>query len=1140
MDLKHVLLLLSVIGLSAGAEAENTLLKRLEAADTSLQRRAEVCDDLIESCVEWEEQCLETTDLCSTGWVSECQSWTEDCVAMHSECTEGWEDTCKKTEKQCTGGWGDVCTAWSHECTKYMPWPYNSLCMFSDDICTATEYTCKGWEEVCISTSTTCKGFKEVCDQTVKACDLYEPVCEGVITTACTGYGEVCTATGVVCNVAVNTVEAIVEAVTNFGECLDNAWDSFVKDPTSAVDTSCSDNPLNNVECYVSAKGQNVWDGFTAGCTLPTITLGVEFGSVEGDKNTSVATIEIGDWPLEIPLLEEEWNSRPLKEFLYIDASSSFTFVNDAVLDVDGMNYDLTIPGVEWNFDAGVTLFAEESHDPCEEDIDECRIVLNKGNTNVFQHSFAVGAIPVVITITAEVYIGAYPKFEGTALTELRVFFDDDGVTLLHSVDLELDKPEDALVTIQDMVDATALVQEVIEKIRFEVTGELEATASLDLCLGVILGFTVNGVGSEMDIPVCLTAALEVAASADLSGAELEVGASLTLNALEIPFELDVPDISAVVDTACGFVQAPMEQLSPVTSCVPVVECFTNFVDDTCEGVSEAVSPLDISIKLGAITIFDEYEIWSASVTLSTGSEEEEDTESESDGSASVLDGCSRYEGFDMASGFADEPSTYTQTDTLEECEELCLSSPDCAQYTWHSELGDWENRCVMWTLPEARANDRTDPETWAKASYRTSGRCTFWVNINNGAANTCKSSLLVQTYTISSLEECKYTCEANPQCNYIYKNAEECRMYSACYGNKEAAPEGTIYQLTDSEFDQKAKLTFVRTGCPNALVDTSAWQTQTHANVRSYDGEINVSDDRIWSEMYETCMAVRGGSASHEQRRQCCGDDSYNCVPGVCHPQQYWAWEGAYELAFRQTMPFLWNHDMVTNEQTWEQGLNMKDKDNDNYAILHWMDKLRPGGRYYFKMVWPEDPDVYYTWSQTNDPLYENIAGYEAGHIPFTGKSWGGLEPSETAIMDGSVKSSESFYSVGAYATFNGGYPSYAKNAWDWNYPQQQVELYALRGFQRRDEGIRIKESTYPIDLGFAADATACAELVQANIDCSTTQQATYQDYDAFQHDQETGACACQRWNKRPEYETTVDTEWTTSSENIVVYNWI
>eukprot|EP00493_Phyllostaurus_siculus_P025506 UN25850 len=141
------------------------------------------------------------------------------------------------------------------------------------------------------------------------------------------------------------------------------------------------------------------------------------------------------------------------------------------------------------------------------------------------------------------------------------------------------------------------------------------------------------------------------------------------------------------------------------------------------------------------------------------------------------------------------------------------------------------------------------------------------------------------------------------------------------------------------------------------------------------------------------------------------------------------------YQLVFRQTLPYLYAQD--------ELRLNAEDPSSDNYAILDELERFRrEDGRFYFRMVWPGD-DTVYEWSQTSNPVSESAEGYEAINVPFTGRYWGGLEPSTSALMDGSVNHGNWFYAVGSHRLWNGGIPSYAKSDSDTGYPQQAVELY-------------------------------------------------------------------------------------------------
>jgi len=141
------------------------------------------------------------------------------------------------------------------------------------------------------------------------------------------------------------------------------------------------------------------------------------------------------------------------------------------------------------------------------------------------------------------------------------------------------------------------------------------------------------------------------------------------------------------------------------------------------------------------------------------------------------------------------------------------------------------------------------------------------------------------------------------------------------------------------------------------------------------------------------------------------------------------------YQLVFRQTIPYLYSPN--------ELRLNPEDPSSDNYAILDELERFRKkDGRFYFRMVWPGD-DIVYEWSQTSNPVFESVEGYEAISVPFTGQYWGGLEASASALMDGSVNHSNWFYAVGSHQLWNGGIPSYAKSHEDYDYPQQAVELY-------------------------------------------------------------------------------------------------
>lgn len=148
--------------------------------------------------------------------------------------------------------------------------------------------------------------------------------------------------------------------------------------------------------------------------------------------------------------------------------------------------------------------------------------------------------------------------------------------------------------------------------------------------------------------------------------------------------------------------------------------------------------------------------------------------------------------------------------------------------------------------------------------------------------------------------------------------------------------------------------------------------------------------------------------------------------------------------LLLRQTFPFKWDADV------WS--LNANDATSDNYAILDQLEQFRFDGSFHFRLVWPNDEEgVYYEWLQTSNPLTEDAAGYVPIHAPYTERYWGGLEPSQNALMDGSVNHSNWFYAVGSYRLWKGqGYPSYAKTRRDNRYYQSQVELYVVAPVQQ------------------------------------------------------------------------------------------
>jgi len=180
---------------------------------------------------------------------------------------------------------------------------------------------------------------------------------------------------------------------------------------------------------------------------------------------------------------------------------------------------------------------------------------------------------------------------------------------------------------------------------------------------------------------------------------------------------------------------------------------------------------------------------------------------------------------------------------------------------------------------------------------------------------------------------------------------------------------------------------------------------------------------------------------------------------------------ERTHTLMIRQTITSgVWTQD------AWE--VNSDDPDNDNYAILNQLEQFRSNdGKFYFKLNWPDSvEDVTMEWSQTSNPLLEDVVGYEPIDVPYTGRGWGGLEPSTKGLMDGSVIGTYKgnwFWAVGAYDTVgaNNRLPAYAKSNNDYDYWQDRVELYV----QKRQDASCYEEYATSYLSGYPASATKC-----------------------------------------------------------------
>jgi len=178
---------------------------------------------------------------------------------------------------------------------------------------------------------------------------------------------------------------------------------------------------------------------------------------------------------------------------------------------------------------------------------------------------------------------------------------------------------------------------------------------------------------------------------------------------------------------------------------------------------------------------------------------------------------------------------------------------------------------------------------------------------------------------------------------------------------------------------------------------------------------------------------------------------------------------ERTHTLMIRQTVTNgVWPQDALE--------VNSDDPDNDNYAVLNQLEQFRSNdGKFYFKLNWPNSvEDVTMEWSQTSNPLVEDVVGYEPIDVPYTGRGWGGLEPSSNGLMDGSVLGTYKgnwFWAVGAYGTIgNNLLPAYAKSDNDYNYGQDQVELYVHK---KQDICYAVSTSNWDCPNGHSIDGT-------------------------------------------------------------------
>ena len=109
----------------------------------------------------------------------------------------------------------------------------------------------------------------------------------------------------------------------------------------------------------------------------------------------------------------------------------------------------------------------------------------------------------------------------------------------------------------------------------------------------------------------------------------------------------------------------------------------------------------------------------------------------------------------------------------------------------------------------------------------------------------------------------------------------------------------------------------------------------------------------------------------------------------------------------------------------------NTEDKVSDLWA----MEMFRGvDGKFEFLLQY-DGTSSYNRWKQSSNFTKENIKGYEAVQVSWTGNYWGGLEPSTSnaSWVDGSVNHANWFYAIGTKNKYQDGMPHYSGSTASW-----------------------------------------------------------------------------------------------------------
>ena len=97
-----------------------------------------------------------------------------------------------------------------------------------------------------------------------------------------------------------------------------------------------------------------------------------------------------------------------------------------------------------------------------------------------------------------------------------------------------------------------------------------------------------------------------------------------------------------------------------------------------------------------------------------------------------------------------------------------------------------------------------------------------------------------------------------------------------------------------------------------------------------------------------------------------------------------------------------------------------------DKFSILQETEHFFMGGKFTFKLFYPQQPSRTNIWEQTSNPVTtsESVSGYSAISIGHSENFWGGMARSNqtsTTFMDGSIDHTNWYMAVGTQSSWGG-----------------------------------------------------------------------------------------------------------------------